>query len=60
MVYIILAKQSVHMILIALCKLEVNCANITSECNDLPSPDCISQELDAGPEALKHETLKKK
>ncbi|RGB33234.1 hypothetical protein C1646_761954 [Rhizophagus diaphanus] len=27
-------------------KLEVNCANITPECDVLPAPDCISQDLD--------------
>ena len=26
-------------------KLEVNCATTTSECDDLPAPDCISQDL---------------
>jgi hypothetical protein len=34
-------------------KLEVNCANITPECDDLSAPDCISQDLNEGDEVLK-------
>ena len=33
-------------------KLEVNCVNITSDCDDFSIPDCISQDL-SGDKTLK-------